>query len=341
MKQYLLPSDGKFYKANLHCHTTVSDGAWTPEEVKANYKAAGYSIVAFTDHNIMIPHPELCDEDFLPITGFEYDVTDPDPRLTAFSMKRSCHLCFLAPTMCDAKQPLWHRRFYRWGYKEEYIPLVRYDEASVDFVREYSPEGINRAIATAREAGFFVTYNHPAWSLESYPDYMAYEGFHALEVVNYGAMVTGYLDENLHVLLDMLRGGKAPFVIAADDNHNRSADSFGGFTMIKAPSLTYPDIFGALMKGNFYASEGPLIEALWYEDGRVHVRSSEASAIVYHSDIRNTKIVNAPEGGSVTEADFEIGAYDKRFFLIVRDSAGKFACTRPYSVNGLREKEQM
>ena len=31
---YLLPKEGTFYKANLHCHTVVSDGDLTPEQVK-------------------------------------------------------------------------------------------------------------------------------------------------------------------------------------------------------------------------------------------------------------------------------------------------------------------
>ena len=33
MKKYLLPENGQFYKANLHCHSTVSDGHLTPEEM--------------------------------------------------------------------------------------------------------------------------------------------------------------------------------------------------------------------------------------------------------------------------------------------------------------------
>ena len=33
MKKYLLPENGNFYKANLHCHSTFSDGKWTPEEL--------------------------------------------------------------------------------------------------------------------------------------------------------------------------------------------------------------------------------------------------------------------------------------------------------------------
>ena len=55
MNKYLLGGKGQFYKANLHCHTDLSDGFLTPEEVKALYKAHGYSIVAFTDHDILIP----------------------------------------------------------------------------------------------------------------------------------------------------------------------------------------------------------------------------------------------------------------------------------------------
>ena len=34
VKTYLLPGSGFDYKANLHCHTTVSDGKFTPEEIR-------------------------------------------------------------------------------------------------------------------------------------------------------------------------------------------------------------------------------------------------------------------------------------------------------------------
>ena len=71
MRHYLIPSEGKFFKVNLHVHTNVSDGSMTPEKVKEIYKANGYSAVAFTDHQIMLPHPELNDEDFIAITGAE------------------------------------------------------------------------------------------------------------------------------------------------------------------------------------------------------------------------------------------------------------------------------
>ena len=70
MKKHLLPESGNFYKANLHCHTVLSDGCLTPEEVKEIYKNAGYSVVAYTDHDILIPHhAELSDDEFLALNG--------------------------------------------------------------------------------------------------------------------------------------------------------------------------------------------------------------------------------------------------------------------------------
>ena len=54
MKRWLLPETGNFYKANLHLHTTVSDGVWSPEEAKRRYAERGYSILAFTDHEVFL-----------------------------------------------------------------------------------------------------------------------------------------------------------------------------------------------------------------------------------------------------------------------------------------------
>ena len=40
MKKHLLPPEENWYKANLHCHTTVSDGNFSPERMKEEYKKA-------------------------------------------------------------------------------------------------------------------------------------------------------------------------------------------------------------------------------------------------------------------------------------------------------------
>ena len=67
----LLDEKKRFYKANLHCHSVYSDGTRTVEELKADYMAQGYSIIAFTDHEHLIDNSHLTDENFLAITACE------------------------------------------------------------------------------------------------------------------------------------------------------------------------------------------------------------------------------------------------------------------------------
>lgn len=86
MKKYLLPEAGTFYKANLHSHSVYSDGVKTPEELKAAYKAQGYSILAITDHETPKSHTYLSDSEFIAITGYEtYVRPNDDCRFDAYA----------------------------------------------------------------------------------------------------------------------------------------------------------------------------------------------------------------------------------------------------------------
>ena len=42
--KHLLPAVPKYFKTNLHTHTTISDGKLSPEEVKELYKSKGYQV---------------------------------------------------------------------------------------------------------------------------------------------------------------------------------------------------------------------------------------------------------------------------------------------------------
>ena len=95
MKKYLLPENGNFYKSNLHCHSTISDGAFTPQELKEIYKSKGYQILSITDHNIIVDHSYLNEEDFLLLTGAEYNVNEPGWAERRFWVK-TYHLNFIA-----------------------------------------------------------------------------------------------------------------------------------------------------------------------------------------------------------------------------------------------------
>lgn len=72
--KYLLPSVPRYFKANLHTHSTISDGKLTPTEVKEAYKAQGYHILTITDHNIIVNHSDMTEPDFLMLTGSEINI---------------------------------------------------------------------------------------------------------------------------------------------------------------------------------------------------------------------------------------------------------------------------
>ena len=62
----------KWYKGNLHTHSTNSDGRLSPEEVIGLYREEGYDFLALTDHWFM--GEERQEENFLLLSGAEYDV---------------------------------------------------------------------------------------------------------------------------------------------------------------------------------------------------------------------------------------------------------------------------
>ena len=308
MKKYLLQETGNFYKANLHCHSTLSDGRRTPEEIKEIYKNLGYSIVAYTDHDILVPHDDLNDESFLALHGFEVEVNDP-ARVPNYEIK-TCHICFI-------------------------------DENEPEYIRHYGSEGICEIMQIGREKGFFVTYNHPTWSLESYPDYMGYNGMNAFEMYNGGCLAAGFADYHPRVYDDMLMGGKRLYCIGADDNHNaadpasRRYDSGWAWTMIKADSLDYATVTKALVDGQFYASEGPEIYELTFEDGKIHINCSEADRVVCNYGVRHAEQAIHDDFSPVTEATFGMKAEWKYFRITVIGKDGKTACTNAYFADAL------
>ena len=343
MKKFLLSENGNFYKANLHCHTTLSDGKLTPEEVKELYKSLGYSIVAYTDHDIFIPHPELCDDTFLALNGFEIECNEPCPKQPYnFELVKSCHFCCVALDPSTEIQPCWHRKSYLFGNAVNHRDEVKFDESELDYVRYHTGESRSDHMKKCRDAGFFVTYNHPTWSIEDYSDYMNFHGMHAMEMFNGSCNASGYEDYNPRVYDDMLRGGERIYCIGADDNHNaswakgtRRYDSGWAWTTIKADSLDYKTVTDALLAGNFYASEGPEISELWYEDGRVHVKCSDVDRITYISGTRHRGTVLAEEDKFINEASFEVKADDIYFRITLTDKKGKHACTNAYFIDTL------
>lgn len=335
MKKILLSKNRNYYKVNLHCHSTLSDGAKTPEELKKMYMEQGYSAIAYTDHSRFFEHNELTDENFIALNGFEMDINE---RKEGSGVK-TCHICFVSLSADNLPKISARRDFYEPGDNTKYTDYIKFDENKKEYIMAYTPENLNAIMAEARNSGFYVTYNHPSWSLETLNEYGKYHGMHAMEICNYGCVEAGYTDYDDKEYDEILRGGEKIFCVATDDNHNHRNDSFGGFTMINADNLSYKDIAQALLKGDFYASQGPKINEVWYEDGKIGIECEGCASISLNTAVRRAERVYTENPNEpITSAVFDIS--DKKITgeyvrLTVTDFSGKHANTSAYFIADL------
>lgn len=334
MQHILIDKNRNFYKANLHCHTTMSDGHLTREEVKEAYKAQGYSIVAFTDHEHLIDNSYLNDESFLTITSAELAIKEFPEQSTLVNLgMKVCHLNVLAPSTDYVTTPC-YSSFYDHYVNDENRELIKFDK---EFKRVHTTKGINKIIRTANEKGFLVTYNHPSWSLETEKDYIGLEGLWAVEIYNNSVVTSGGMDDE-HVYDELLRKGKKLWCVCADDNHNGAplgsakSDSFGGFTVVNCDSLDYDNVFSALKNGYFYASTGPALNSLIYEDGKVSFECSEVVKVSLITEGRR----RASLMGDITSGEFAIKDTDGYFRLRLQDASGRCAYTQAYDLLDLQ-----
>jgi hypothetical protein len=151
----------------------------------------------------------------------------------------------------------------------------------------YHVNSVNAVIAAANENGFLVCYNHPTWSMQSYPDYAGLKGLWGMELYNTCTCLGGCDENNNRIYQDLLMAGNPLFAVAADDLHHREDRKIaGGWVMIGADKLEYASIIEAMEKGNLYASTGATIHALTIDKGIVSVDCSPAHCIKITSHCR-------------------------------------------------------
>ncbi len=335
MKKYLLPKEGKFYKANLHMHTIISDGRMTLEETKKEYLKRGYSIVAFTDHEVLVPHTDLTDENFLAITSTEISLNISYER--EFIYNKCYHLNLYSRDPNKSFYSVFSKKRIWLEPSRKYITE---EQEKIDFSRTYSVSDVNYMIKKAKEEGFLVSYNHPVWSLQNYNDYSELKGLWGVEWWNTGCVNMGYMD-TIQPIDDLLRKGENVFPLATDDAH-KIEDCFGGWINVKSIDLTYDSVFNALEKGDFYSSSGPEIYDLFIEDGIINIECSKVNKIFISTERRYT---NCIERNDITRAKLDINEYinkskenknDNQYIrLTLIDDAGKVAYTRGYKLNEL------
>lgn len=294
-----LPFDkpGRFWRGNLHTHSTLSDGARTPAEICRDYREAGYDFISLTDHFM---------------EKYNFPIADTLPfRTESFTTILGAEL--------HAGQigngTIWH--ILAVGLPTDFAPPTP---------AETGPQIAQRAVA----AGAFVAAAHPSWYALSEADVLSLGPVHAVEIFN--GIAGGDNDRAdswplLNVLLDR---GYRYFAIAADDAHRKPGytDFCEGWVQVKAEANEPGALLAALKAGHFYASTGPEIHDVQVVAGKsLTVGCSPASRIFVTGSNRQGRHVF---GDGLTEAAIDISGLDSPYLRVtVRDSQGKRAWTNP------------
>ncbi len=350
MIKYLLPKNGKFYKANLHTHSTVSDGRYNPEEVKQEYLKRGYSIVAFTDHEVMVSHKELKDKNFLPLIGMEIGINDK--RYFDNEFNKNYHLNLIAEKEENLLSSAFNSKYIpsNLEHTKKYI-TEDMEKFSDKTERVFSQKYVNDVIKNAKKEGFLVTLNHPVWSMLNYDDYKKIKGLFGIEVNN-GVGDFTKIPENGQAYFDMLSDGKKVLPISADDMHHKFSLA-KHFIVVKAKNLEYNTVIKALKKGDFYSSNGPEIKELYFDNVKMelNIKTSDVYSIAFKCNGRKTKSYeyNNGENLTVNGAVFNIKDYvdsalnlndinSQYIYAYIVGMNGEIAMTRAYYLKDLLKK---
>ena len=335
MSKYILfPTAKNIYKANMHTHTVLSDGDNTPEEIRDQYRAAGYQIIAFTEHEVCVPHNDLTCDDFLALTSYELAI-NPSGSCNRGVYDKCYHLSLFARDPENTRHICFDP-----GYVRTFWPVHAMEVEAHNFEnRTYSTEFVNHLIRTAREAGWLVSLNHPSWSLQDREDYIDLRGLWGVEVYNSHCDCIGYIEDNEWVYEEMLHAGIPLYPIAADDAHH-SKYAYRGWLMVSAEKLAYGPVYDALEHGDFYATNGPEFGSITVEDGILKVTCSPCRTIRVNTECRCSFRADGENGTPLTEAEFDLekwlklcpeGGEDRAFIRVTAiDEAGKKAWSRAY-----------
>jgi hypothetical protein len=287
---------GRFFKGNLHTHSTRSDGALEPEAVVAAYRKRGYDFLALTDH-------------FL--APFDFPITDTRAY-------RAENFTTLLGAELHAPETE-HGEF--WHLLAVGLPL--------DFAPTEPDETGPALAARAAEAGAFVGVAHPSWYTLTLADALSIEAAHAVETYNTNCEADNDTGDSWEIYEMLLAAGRRLNVYATDDAHLAPAlpDAFGGWVQVRAEELTPEALLAALKAGHYYSSQGPELQDMVIEDGDAVIRCSPCSVVMLTGA---TYRVARERGEKLTEVRLPLGQFRHSYArLTVIDAAGKRAWSNP------------
>ncbi len=288
---------GKFYRGNIHTHSTLSDGRRSPEAVCQFYRENGYDFIALTDHFM---------------EKFNYPIADTRAFRTAdFTTILGAEL---HTGIMSSGEP-WH--ILAVGLPLDFAPPLK---------DETGPEIAARAMA----AGAYVAVAHPAWYSLTEDEVISLGDVHAIEIINGIAHDHSDKVDSVYMLDVMLQRGRRYFACATDDAHfhEKHDDLLLGWVMVKAESLDPDALLGALKRGEYYSTEAPLIHDIQVVPGEhVKIRCSPVNHVFVTGKGSKASYLH---GNGITEAVMPITHWNANYCRVtIRDAQGHRAWSNP------------
>lgn len=277
--------DGVWLRCALHAHSTESDGDLAPRALMAAYEAAGFDVLAVTDHWRLTSVPSTPALLSLPAAELTADVEKPGMTADV--------LVYGIEAVPD--DPGGDRR--NWMVNEE------------EHWEQRTFASISCAAAYAREQGAVAFVAHPYWTgLDAAPILDA-EGVAGLEVYNASGETECGRGDSSMVWDAALERGRTLFGIATDDTHVARLDVGRAWTHVRAADRSPDAVVAALREGRFYASAGPTLHHVHRDGAAIEVRCSPCRAVVLQMEREHgCSVVAGPRGrrdGRILETDGE------------------------------------
>ena len=301
----------KWFKGNIHTHTTESDGDETPEKVVRWFRRHGYDFLVLSDHN----HVTLLNYG----TGkrrFKRPLMIPGEEVSARIKGGAIPIHINGIGISRVIEPI---------DGGEIVPTI---QANVDAIIQ---------------AGGIASLNHPnyQWSFD-HTHISQVTGASLLEVFNghpatniYGAPGKSNTEE---IWDGVLSSGRHIYGVATDDSHNyhdftpSMSNPGRGWVMVRSDDLNQDAILNGLETGQFYASTGVELSDLVISAESLDLTIKPVWDNVYTTTFigKSGKILSSQVG---LEASYQPQGNEGYVRAQVTDSGHKKAWTQPVFLN--------
>ncbi len=278
----------KWFKGNLHTHTTESDGRISPEECYALYKSKGYDFLARTDHWKVSDAGAY--EGMLLLSGCEYDFgSDPADgvyHIVALGMERD-------PQITRAMTP------------GEAVERIHANGGLANIAHPaWSLDTPDQILRYGNIFDMTEIYN----SVSGLPrNARPYSGLIVDMLASRGVYLPLIADDDVHFYVP-------------------GFDACRSFIMVEAEECTRESILAAIAAKRFYATQGPELYVR-IEGGKLLVDCSPVCEIVYFSNLvwSGHRADTAADGERLTHGEYTPQQNDRFLRVEVRDAAGNMA----------------